>query len=159
MNVLGRQHWKARAPRSITAQNPDFTHTVVIHHTAGKRPFTAAAAKRELRNIQRQHMDANGWSDIGYNFIIDGWGRVWEGRGYRRVGAHTLNHNTNTIGVSFMGNYEHMKLNERQLQGYHDLLRKLRAHGFRIDAIKGHRQMPDQSTACPGVNIMRQLNL
>ena len=68
-------------------------------------------------------MDANGWSDIGYNFVIDRWGRVWEGRGLFRVGAHTLGHNTGTVGVSFMGNYENIKLNKRQIQAFNDLKR------------------------------------
>jgi len=99
------------------------------------------------------------FSDIGYNYLIDRAGRVWEGRGFGVRGAHTLNHNTNTVGISFMGNYDVLKLNKLQINAYRALIKKLQSQGVRINEIHGHRQMPGQSTACPGKNIVRQLNL
>lgn len=157
--VRPRKQWRAAAPTSVTSQHPSQIHTLVVHHTAGGAKRTLLAAKRELRNIQRQHMDAQGWSDIGYNFIIDRWGRVWEGRGLFRVGAHTAGQNTNTIGVSFMGNYENLRLNARQIRAYEALVKRLHERGVRFEQVKGHNQMPDQATACPGKNITRQLGL
>jgi len=156
--VRGRKAWGARPATSITQQAVSTVDYLVVHHTAGRAPALLHAAKREMRSIQDQHM-AQGWSDIGYNFVIDRWGRVWEGRGYYRVGAHTKGQNTGSIGVSFMGNYEHLKLNRRQIRAYELLLQRLRGMGFRFDAVRGHRDMPNQATACPGKNIMRQLNL
>lgn len=132
---------------------------MVIHHTVGRAPYLMGAAKREMRSIQRQHMGANGWSDIGYNVVIDRAGRLWEGRGLYRVGAHTLGHNTGTVGISFMGNYEVKKLNKKQIRAFYQIVEKCKAHGMEIKTIKGHRQMPRQSTACPGKNIMKQLSL
>lgn len=157
--IRPRRAWRARAPRQITQQNPHNVHTIVVHHTAGRRPVTRAGAKREMRAIQDQHMDARGWSDVGYNYVIDGFGRVWEGRGAYRVGAHTLGHNTNTIGISFMGNYETMKPTRRQLAAYRALLKRLASFGVKPEHIKGHRQMPDQATACPGLHLMLTLGL
>lgn len=159
MNIIGRKHWGAKPPTSTQGQHVNDIHTLVVHHTVGKRPYTAVGAARELRNMQNYHMNANGWSDIGYNLVIDGWGRVWEGRGIRRVGAHTANHNTGTIGVSFMGDYRKYKLNSRQLKAFADLRVKLRQHGVEIEQVKGHRQMPGQSTTCPTDNIINQLGL
>jgi len=159
MNIIGREHWGARPATAYTGQHPNDVRTLVVHHTVGKAPVLKSGVKRELKNIQRYHMDANGWSDIGYNILIDRWGRVWEGRGLRRVGAHTKGYNTNTLGVAFMGNYSNIELTARQIRAFNELLVKLKAHGVRLEYTKGHRQMPAQATACPGVNVMKQLGL
>lgn len=157
--VRPRKSWGARLPKSVHAQHFSDIHTLVVHHTAGKAPVTLSAAKREMRSIQRQHMDANGWSDIGYNFVIDRWGRAWEGRGYYAIGAHTLRQNSGTIGISFMGNYEEKKLTKRQIQAYYKLRARMADKGIKPSKVKGHRQMPRQATACPGKNIIKQLGL
>jgi hypothetical protein len=157
--ILARSHWGAVKARGTTNQEAKDVHTLVVHHTVGGAPVTAIGAKREMRNIQRMHMEAHGWSDIGYNLVIDRWGRIWEGRGLHRVGAHTLNHNTGTIGVSFMGNYEKLELNERQYRAFQDVKAILKRHDIHITSIKGHKQMPGQATACPGRHIMERLHL
>lgn len=46
------------------------------------------------------------WADIGYNFLVGGDGRIYEGRGWKRVGAHTQNYNSKSIAISFMGNFD-----------------------------------------------------
>lgn len=157
--IRARERWGARAPRSIVIQDPQKVHTLVVHHTVSKSPVTMWGAIREMRNLQRMHMDGNGWSDIGYNIVIDRRGRIWEGRGLRRVGAHTAMSNTGTIGVAFMGNYDLLQLNSAQLKAFNELQLIMKMHGFQKLEVRGHRQMPNQKTACPGTNIMRQLGL
>lgn len=158
--IRPRRAWGAVAPTGTpTQQARSSVHTLVVHHTAGSRPTTYEDARQEMRNIQRFHMQSRDYADIGYHLVIDGAGRVWEGRSLEVVGAHTHMHNTGTIGVSFMGNYEHDKLSSRQLAAYAALRLRLRAKGFRIKQVKGHRQMPDNSTACPGRNVMKALRL
>jgi hypothetical protein len=157
--IRGRSRWGAAPATSVSPQKPGGVHTIVVHHTVGGRPLTVVGAKRELQSMQRHHMRSQGWSDIGYNFIIDGFGRVWEGRGAYRVGAHTLGRNTGTIGVAFMGNYEKVELSDRQIAAFNNLLERLKLFGVRASRVRGHKQMPGQATACPGRNIMRQLNL
>ena len=51
-------------------------------------------------------MDSRGWSDIGYNFLIGEDGRIYEGRGFYRMGAHCSNWNGNTLGFSIMGDFQ-----------------------------------------------------
>jgi len=46
-----------------------------------------------------------GWADIGYNFLVDEGGRVYEGRGWDTVGAHVYGHNSRSIGISFIGSF------------------------------------------------------
>lgn len=157
--IRPRKAWGARAASSIVTQPRASVSTLVVHHTAGKAAASLHDAINEMQSIQRQHIITNGWSDIGYNFVIDRRGRVWEGRGYDRVGAHTKDHNTGTVGVSFMGNYETIKPTTRQLVAFRLLQRRLRRQGFNITRVLGHRQMPDQSTACPGRYLTRALGL
>lgn len=80
------------------------THAVV-HHTAGANSVPDWDA--ELRNIWYLHTVTNGWGDIGYNYLIDPNGVVYEGRagGNAAIGAHFSCRNTNTAGVSLLGTY------------------------------------------------------
>lgn len=111
-----------------------------------------------MRSIQRAHF-ANGWSDIGYNYVIMPSGRVYEGRGFGIRGAHTENHNTLTIGVSFAGNYDVKRPTVASVRAYRKLVKRLRAQGANIQRARGHKQMPEQATACPGRYLMRRLKL
>lgn len=161
-NIRGRRTWGAVAPQNRPTYDDwdDNRLTLVTHHTAGAAPTTLNKVKAELRGIQKAHMSgARGepFNDIGYNYLIDRLGRVWEGRGWGVRGAHTLGHNTNTIGISFMGNHDVTKLNRVQRLSYYRLVRKLQRHGANIVDIKGHREMPGQSTACPGKYGISQL--
>lgn len=160
--VRARSLWGAKPPRGPVThddwkRNPI---TLVVHHTAGYMPLTEDAAKRELRSIQQSHMSGSRgepFNDIGYNYLIDRLGRWWEGRGWGIRGAHTLSHNTNTVGISFMMNGETTKLTVRQKYSYYRLVRKLQKQGLRLVAIRNHKDMPGQATACPGKHIAAQL--
>jgi flagellar hook assembly protein FlgD len=81
----------------------------IVHHTAGSNAYTPAQSAAIVRGIQLYHVKANGWNDIGYNFLIDRFGTVYEGRGggidQNVVGAHSQGFNTGTVGVSMLGNF------------------------------------------------------
>ncbi len=62
-----------------------------------------------------------GWSDIGYNFLIGGDGRVYEGRGWGRVGAHTYGYNSASVAFSFIGNAQDVSPSAAALQAFNDL--------------------------------------
>jgi N-acetylmuramoyl-L-alanine amidase len=158
--IRGRSTWGAASPKTAPTKNRwGIGVTVVVHHTAGAAPRTLLAEQSEMRAIQRLHQNARGWNDIGYNYVIAPSGRVYEGRGYGIVGAHTENHNTGTVGISFMGNYQNAKPSLRSLVAYRLLVRKLKVRGARIRSVTGHKFMPGQSTACPGENLVKALKL
>lgn len=81
---------------------PDPTH-VIVHHTAGTNVASDWAAV--VRSIWDFHVNTNGWDDIGYNWIVDPNGVLYEGRGDGRLGAHFCAQNGNTTGVCVMGDF------------------------------------------------------
>jgi hypothetical protein len=108
--IFSRASWGA--DERIRRGRPDYADAVrftVVHHTAGSNSYSRARAASIVRGIQRYHVLANGWDDIGYNFLIDKYGQVFEGRygGVDRnvVGAHAQGFNQGSAGVALMGNY------------------------------------------------------
>lgn len=59
-----------------------------------------------MRSMQRFHQNERGWDDIGYSFAIGGDGKVYEGRGFDRVGAHAPSYNDKSIGIVLIGNWQ-----------------------------------------------------
>ena len=105
-----RSAWGAR-PANQDTWVAKSMRLAVVHHTGSGESSTYAAADvpAMLRAIQAYHMDANGWNDIGYNFIVDRFGRIWEGRqggiDTLTVGAHAYGLNTGSVGVVILGDY------------------------------------------------------
>jgi flagellar hook assembly protein FlgD len=108
--IITRAQWGA--DESIVRAPPYYAERVrfaVVHHTAGTNSYTASQSAAIVRGIQRYHVLANGWNDIGYNFLIDKYGQIFEGRGggidRNVVGAHAQGFNTGSTGVSMLGTY------------------------------------------------------
>ncbi len=108
--IITRTQWGA--DESIVRAPPYYAKRVrfaVVHHTAGTNSYSASQSAAIVRGIQRYHVLANGWNDIGYNFLIDKYGQVFEGRGggvdRNVVGAHAQGFNTGSTGVSMIGTY------------------------------------------------------
>ncbi|MGI9658170.1 MAG: N-acetylmuramoyl-L-alanine amidase [Gaiellaceae bacterium] len=81
----------------------------LVHHTAGKRPGTRAQSAAIVKAIQRFHINVNGWNDIGYNFLVDPFGQIFEGRGggieTNVVGAHARGFNRGAVGIALLGDH------------------------------------------------------
>ncbi|MGK2348302.1 N-acetylmuramoyl-L-alanine amidase [Actinomyces sp. W5033] len=97
---------------------------VVVHHTAGTNDYTEAQAPGIVRGIYYYHARTRDWGDIGYNFLVDKYGNVYEGRygtlssapGTMVVAGHAYGANTGTMGISMMGTYTSVSPSEAQLQ-------------------------------------------
>ena len=108
--IVPRKGWNA--DEKIRRAGPSFAAALrlaLVHHTAGANGYTAAEAPALVRAIQLYHVKGNGWNDVGYNFLVDRFGTVYEGRygGVERnvVGAHAEGFNTGSVGVAVLGEY------------------------------------------------------
>jgi hypothetical protein len=108
--IVPRSGWSA--DEKIRRGPPAYASSLrlaVVHHTAGANGYTAAQSPAIVKAIQLYHVKGNGWNDIGYNFLVDRFGTVFEGRfgGIERnvVGAHAEGFNTASTGVAVLGEY------------------------------------------------------
>lgn len=109
LRVITRAEWGARSPTCVMDTASTLT-SAVVHHTAGSNNYPdQATAMRQIRGDQAYHMDGRGWCDLGYNFVVDKWGNLYEGRDgsltVARVGVHASGWNTGTVGISMLGDY------------------------------------------------------
>ena len=121
--VTTRAEWGANA--SYMSWDPDYASAghIVVHHTAGTNNYSAGQSASIVRGIYYYHAVTLDWGDIGYNFLIDKYGTVFEGRsgslaapaGRMSVGAHARGVNTGTMGLSMMGDYSSVSPSDAQL--------------------------------------------
>ncbi|MBO0651704.1 peptidoglycan recognition protein [Streptomyces triculaminicus] len=108
--IVTRAGWGA--DESIREKGFPYDKTVraaFVHHTASGNGATCAQSASVIRGIYRYHVVSSGWRDIGYNFLVDKCGTVYEGRagGVAKPvrGAHTLGFNTNSMGIAVLGSF------------------------------------------------------
>ena len=149
VTIVTRQEWGARD--SVTINNMTTPVSFVfIHHTAMSYCHNQHDCSQELRTIQNFHMDTRGWDDIGYNFLIGEDGRVYEARGWDRIGAHTYGWNDVAVAFSIMGNYKDRIPNDKALSALKNIINCGLSKGKITHNYKmyGHRDV--RSTECPG---------
>ncbi len=112
--IITRAQWGA--DESLRLRNcpegPEYAPAVkfaVVHHSAGGNDYSPSQSAQLVRGIYAYHTQANGWCDIGYNFLVDRYGQVFEGRygGIEApvIGAHAQGFNTGSTGVAVLGNF------------------------------------------------------
>lgn len=144
----------------------------IVHHT-GEYIDEKRDPKELMRAIYYFHTITRGWGDIGYNYVIDKQGNIYEGRygGPDVVGAHTAYHNVASMGVSLMGNFNNEVPTAKQIKVL-ELTLADHAVRFGVDPtgkslflgthshnISGHRDVARKGhgTACPGKNLHAML--
>ncbi len=171
--IFSRAQWGAdESMRDAPSLHYYEVHAGFVHHTVNANDYTRAQVPSIIRGIYAYHTRSQGWSDIGYNFLVDKFGRVWEGRygGVNRpvVGAHTLGYNDNAFAASAIGNFETARPSRAMIRAYGRLFAwKLSLHGVNaadgrqyvtsdyFKAINGHRDAG--ATACPGINLYNRI--
>ncbi|MBF4161848.1 FG-GAP-like repeat-containing protein [Nocardioides acrostichi] len=171
--IFSRAQWGAdESMRDKPSLHYGEVHAGFVHHTVNANDYTRAEVPGIIRSIYAYHVRSKGWSDIGYNFLVDRFGRIWEGRygGVDRpvVGAHTLGYNDDAFAMSAIGNYEIARPSQAIISAYGALFAwKLSLHGVdaastrqrvagrTFQAINGHRDAGQ--TACPGRYLYARL--
>lgn len=171
--IYSRAQWGANEKmRDQSAPSYGTVEAGFIHHTVNANTYTAQQVPALLRGIYAYHTQSRGWRDIGYNFLVDRFGRIWEGRyggiASAVVGAHTLGFNEVSFAMSAIGNYDIAAPPQAVLSAYARLFAwKLSLYNIAADAAKvwvkgrllyainGHRDVGQ--TACPGRYLYAQI--
>jgi hypothetical protein len=181
--IITRSQW--HADESIRRGAPyyaDGIHLAIVHHTAGTNSYTKAQSASIVRGIELYHVKANGWNDIGYNFLVDKYGQIFEGRygGITRpvVGAHAMGFNTGSVGIAVIGDYSSTGISAAARAALVSLIswrldlahvdprskvvrvsagnpRYAAGRAVTLNAISGHRDV--YPTSCPGASLYWQL--
>ncbi len=144
----------------------------VIHHTdselrdlTGDKRMDGRDYRAMLRAIYYYHAVTRGWGDIGYNYIIDPLGNIYEGRygGSKVIGAHARCYNNGSVGISIIGNYETRNISEPAMNSLIKLIAQKSVlynidpdgystfRGKMMPNIIGHRDVG--ATSCPGKKL------
>lgn len=182
-DIVRRRAWGAN--EKWRNGGPWFNRTIKqvhVHHTVNSNDYEPEDVPALLRGIYRYHTKSLGWSDIGYNFLVDRFGGIWQGRaggsGRPVLGAHTLGFNSTSTGIAVIGNFELVepdgpvitsivRLAAWKLDKYdrtpagNAVVRSRGSDRFpsgekvRLPVIDGHRDTNE--TACPGAHLYAAL--
>jgi len=148
--VVRRADWKALPPTQPYTQH--LPRMFTLHHTQGHFPKDYAEAVQEMQFIQDYHQNGRGWIDIGYHFLIDPQGDIFEGRPINVVGAHVKNWNTGNVGISIMGNYHppvSQQPTKETLYTFTEMGKYLKTtYNISVSSFYAHREIGP--TDCPG---------
>lgn len=102
MTFYSRQDWGSRYDRG--GYEIGMVSEFYVHHfnSSINAPRTVEEAMNRVRGAQQVHVN-NGWSDIGYSFLVDDLGNIYEGRGWGRSGAHTYGYNSRGYAACWIG--------------------------------------------------------
>ncbi|MSR70165.1 MAG: hypothetical protein EXS17_07460 [Phycisphaerales bacterium] len=158
--VIPRSSWTKGNPQMDNIDPMLPIKWITIHHD-GMSPFSAtdfASCASRIELIRNGHR-GKGWADIGYHFVIDRSGRVWEGRDLRYQGAHVKDQNEGNLGILCVGNFDQQSPSMAQLAALDRHLRICRAkYKVKASAVLSHQEWASARTACPGRNLQAKMN-
>jgi N-acetylmuramoyl-L-alanine amidase len=159
MPVMARGQWADQGVNVALANPMTGIHRITVHHDAihSSGLYDQGDAIRRLQTIRKSHVNQQ-WADIGYHYIIDPQGRIWEGRPIRFQGAHVKNNNEGNLGIMVMGNFDDEMPTGAALASLDAFIAdRMRAYRVPTNRVFTHQEI--NSTACPGRNLqayMRQ---
>lgn len=116
---------------------------IIIHHADSKIC--------SIYDIHKWHLN-NGWNGCGYHFLVRKDGSIWRGRPENKLGAHTLNHNSGSLGVCFEGKLNSETLTKEQLTSGKELIVYL-CDKYKLNKTDVFEHKDFNSTDCPGNNF------
>lgn len=144
-------------PSRMRRHTTSFNRITIHHDGMPTVALTTHTQNRErIRQIRNLHVNNNGWGDIGYHYIVDRNGNVWEGRPLTWQGAHVANQNPGNLGVMCLGNFEIERPSTAQFDALTGFVSALAAH-HRIPRRNISTHLELASTLCPGRNLQRMV--
>lgn len=186
LRIITRAEWGADGCKPRTSPTYGEVQAAFVHHTVSANDYSAGDSAAIVLGICRYHRDSNGWNDVGYNFLVDKYGQVFEGRAggidQAVVGAQAQGYNSVSTGVACIGDFSSVVQSEAGLDALARLIGwKLSVHGVpaegqvtvtsaggasnrypqgarvTLERISGHRD--GCKTACPGNALYGQLDV
>ncbi|XP_053603549.1 peptidoglycan recognition protein-like isoform X2 [Plodia interpunctella] len=157
-DIVPISQWGGEASSRVS-KLPHPVDLVVVQHTASADCLTDEQCESTLRGIRYYHKHELGYDDIAQSFLIGGNGKVYEGAGWSRVGAHTRNYNNRSVAISFVGNFMNKLPSSKALQAALDLI----TFGVKNDYLSadyhvvGHRQV--SRTLSPGDVLQKEVEV
>jgi hypothetical protein len=182
--IVPRAAWGAETVPPRAAPSYGVVQAAFVHHTVGANDYAPEDSAAIVLGIARYHRDSNGWNDIGYNFLVDRYGQVFEGRAggieAAVIGAQAQGYNSQSTGIACLGTFTSVMQTEAGLEALARLIGwKLSLHGVPVagqvtvtsnggptnryaagtpvvlERICGHRD--GDRTECPGAALYAQL--
>jgi hypothetical protein len=182
--IIPRSAWGGDGVKPRADPEYGDVQVAFVHHTVTANDYAPEDSASIVLGIAKYHRDTNGWNDIGYNFLVDKYGQIFEGRAggidQAVVGAQAQGYNSHSTGISNLGTYESVPQTDAALNAMASLIAwKLPLHGapltgqvvvvskggddnrytsgtpVTLDRIAGHRD--GDATACPGGALYAQL--
>ena len=160
--IISREEWGAEDPKGSYSYHPYFDK-LTLHHAACCSADNLEEGKSQVYWIQDFHQNGRGWNDIGYHFLVDRAGNIYQGRPETVIGAHVGDANTGNIGVCLLGCYHppeascFQTITPESRQSIVELFSWVSdTYGQNPTVLLGHRDYFG-TTACPGDNIWIEL--
>ena len=160
--IISREEWGAEPQDGQYSYHPYFDK-LTLHHAACCSAENIEEGINQVYGIQDFHQNGRGWMDIGYHFLVDRAGNIYQGRPETVIGAHVGGANTGNIGVCLLGCYHPPEEScyETMSDESRESLVKLYAwisdtYGQNPGVLLGHRDYFG-STACPGNNVWSEI--
>ena len=183
--IVPRGDWGADKCPPRTSASYGQVRAAYVHHTVNPNDYTRAEAPQIVLAMCRYHRNTNGWNDIGYNFVVDRFGTIYEGRAGGTeaavIGAQAEGFNSYSTGIANIGTFSDVPQSQAALDAMARLIRwKLPLHGYptsgtavmvsagggtnrypagrsvRVKRVIGHRDT--NATECPGGALYAQLD-
>jgi len=153
--VMGRSQWTSRGVARAGDINPmNGVRRITVHHD-GMPPVAMRSVGDvggRIEQIRQSHVSGRGWADIGYHYVVDQQGRVWEGRNIRFQGAHVKDQNENNLGILVLGNFDRQQPTASQIQAL-DRFVAAQMQRYRINLRDVRTHQERAPTECPGRNL------
>lgn len=162
--VIPRSAWTNAQPNMPAAKPMNGVTRITIHHDAmnSQGVTSQSAVARRLAGIRADHVGRKdpstgaGWVDIGYHYIVDPAGRVWQGRPVSIEGAHVAKSNDHNLGIMVMGNFDEQQPTREALESLASFVAaQMRLYRVGVSRVYTHQEL--KPTACPGRNLQRTM--
>ncbi|QBI20937.1 hypothetical protein ER308_16050 [Egibacter rhizosphaerae] len=177
-SIISRSQWGAPSSTS-PASRLTRARSVIVHHTATNGDYSPSEVNAIVRSFHRYHTQSLGWSDIGYQYLVDKFGNIYEGRGGHAAGAHVRGFNSETVGISLIGDFNGRSATEdswralAEAAGWQCAVHRIDPRGDLAllsrggdrfvsgaqapgPAVRGHTDLG--STSCPGSQVHSRLD-